>query len=288
MKFCPECGEKLEVQQKFCPNCGSKVKKEENQTKNYQESQNTGGKKDVNFCPNCGEENPSDAVICESCGIKLREGKRVVPVKKQTHQSTKETAAKSGSAEKNPDDLDKTKVIYVGLGILAILMFVLYSSGVFDTVPSRQINRETAQPGTSSGVNLANMQRINELENQVKANPEDAHLLLELAHLKNDSGLYENAILDYRKYLQTHEDDADARIDMGVCYYNLRQYDQAKAEMQKALEYKPDHQIGHLNLGIVNLASGNLEDSKKWLSKAVSLNPNNEIGRKAQELLQSH
>ncbi|MGK2876773.1 MAG: tetratricopeptide repeat protein [Nocardioides sp.] len=288
MKFCPECGEKLEANQKFCPNCGSKVKKEDNQTKNYQEPQKTEAKKDVNFCPNCGEENPSDAVICESCGIKLREGKPVAPVKKQVHHSKKETAAKSGSAEKSNDEIDKTKVIYVGLGILAILMFVLYSSGVFDTVPTGQVNNVTAQPDASSGVNLANMQRINELENQVKANPEDAHLLLELAHLKNDSGLYENAILDYKKYLQTHEDDPDARIDMGVCYYNLRQYDQAKAEMQKALEYKPDHQIGHLNLGIVNLASGNLEESKKWLNKAVSLNPDNEIGKKAQELLQSH
>jgi uncharacterized membrane protein YvbJ len=288
MKYCSECGEKLEAHQKFCPNCGSKVKKEDNQTKSYQEPQKTEGNKDTATCPNCGEENPSDAVICESCGIKLREGKPVVPLKKPVHQSKKETSVNAVPAEKNTDELDKTKVIYVGLGILAILMFVLYSSGVFDTVPSGQINRETAQTGTSSGVNLANMQRINELENQLKANPEDAHLLLDLAHLKNDSGLYENAILDYRKYLQTHEDDADARIDMGVCYYNLRQYDQAKAEMQKALEYKPDHQIGHLNLGIVNLASGNLEESKKWLNKAVSLNPNNEIGRKAQELLLSH
>jgi tetratricopeptide (TPR) repeat protein len=82
--------------------------------------------------------------------------------------------------------------------------------------------------------------------------------------------------------------NADARIDMGVCYYNLKQYDKAIAEMEKALKNSPNHQIGHLNLGIVNLGAGNLDKSKEWFQKAVNINPNNDIGKRAQELLQSH
>mgnify|MGYP003514677669 FL=1 len=112
--------------------------------------------------------------------------------------------------------------------------------------------------------------------------------MLELAHLQNDSRMYEKAIINYKLYLQTKPEDADARIDMGVCYYNLKDYDNAINEMTNALKYEPNHQIGHLNLGIVNLSAGNLEKSKEWLLKAISLDPTSEVGKRAQELLQSH
>ena len=82
--------------------------------------------------------------------------------------------------------------------------------------------------------------------------------------------------------------NADARVDMGVCYYNLKNYPTAIAEMKKALEYSPRHQIAHLNLGIVNLTAGNLEDSKNWFQKAVDIDPDSEVGKRAKELLQSH
>ena len=82
--------------------------------------------------------------------------------------------------------------------------------------------------------------------------------------------------------------DADVLVDMGVCYYSLRNYDEAIKTMTEALKYKPNHQIAHLNLGIVNLAEGNVEKSKEWLKKAVDIDPNSEVGKRAEELLNSH
>ena len=82
--------------------------------------------------------------------------------------------------------------------------------------------------------------------------------------------------------------DTDARVDMGVCYFNLQDYANAIAEMETALTYNPNHQIAHLNLGVVNLSAGNLEKSKEWLKKAVALNPTSEVGVKAQQLLNNH
>src|SRR5690606_25246217 len=109
------------------------------------------------------------------------------------------------------------------------------------------------QQNSSSGIDLSAMNEINALEEKVKANPDDLQSLLHLAHLKNDAGLYDAAIISYKNYLDKNPSDADARVDMGVCYYNLKDYNSAITEMKKALEYKPDHQIAHLNLGIVNL-----------------------------------
>ncbi|MBK6915231.1 MAG: tetratricopeptide repeat protein [Ignavibacteriales bacterium] len=111
--------------------------------------------------------------------------------------------------------------------------------------------------------------------------------MLQLAHLKNDSGFYDKAIIDYTHYLEVNPSDADARIDMGVCYYNLQNYPKAIEEMEKALTYQPTHQIAHLNLGVVTMASGNIEAAKQWLEKAVKLNPNTDAGKRAQELLSS-
>ena len=82
--------------------------------------------------------------------------------------------------------------------------------------------------------------------------------------------------------------DADVRVDMGVCYYNLGDFKTAISEMEHALKYNPHHQIGFLNLGVVNLSAGNLEKSKEWLKKAVKENPNNDVGKRAKELLESH
>ena len=82
--------------------------------------------------------------------------------------------------------------------------------------------------------------------------------------------------------------DADARVDMGVCYYNLGDFNTAITEMETALKYNPHHQIALLNLGIVNLSAGNLEKSKEWLEKAVNENPNTDVGKRAKELLESH
>ena len=132
------------------------------------------------------------------------------------------------------------------------------------------------------------MKAIEDLEAKIKQNPEDYTSLLQLAHLKNDSGLFEAAIINYKLYLEKNPKDADARVDMGVCYFNLKDFTNAIKEMETSLKYAPNHQIAHLNLGVVNLSAGNLEKSKEWLKKAVGIDPTSEVGTKAQQLLNNH
>jgi len=111
---------------------------------------------------------------------------------------------------------------------------------------------------------------------------------MHLAHLQQDAGLYEKAIANYKKYLVKDPENADNRVDMAICYYNLGDNTTAISEMETALKYQPTHQIAHLNLGIVNLAARNIEASKEWFRKAAELDPNSEAGKRAQELLTSH
>lgn len=229
------------------------------------------------FCGNCGFKFDRDYKFCPECGTK-------VSANQDINQKSKSTENKVTSTEKDKQ-LDP-KVIFgiFGVGALAILL-IIFSTGGFDSSGG---NTNTMPPQTGSGVDLGNVQLINELEEKIKLNPEDSKTLLDLAHLKNDSGLYEQAIVNYKTYLEKHPDDADARIDMGVCYFNLKDFENAKSEMLKALEYSPKHQIGHLNLGVVALSSGNLAESKEWFQKAVDIDPNSDVAKRAEELLKSH
>lgn len=236
-------------------------------------------------CSNCGYEiRSSEFVFCPKCGTKIN-----------AELKTKLKKVKGDSVDLTSKQTAKTldsKVIYgMSLGGIVLILLVLYLSGVFDATKVTQTNLmnpgnipQTQQPG----VDLSAVQRINELEAKVKANPNDHQSLLELAHLRMDSGFYEQAIINYRTYLEHHPDDADVRIDMGVCYFNLRDFNTAIAEMEKALKYNPKHQIGHLNLGVVNLNAGNLEKAKEWFKKTIEINPTTEAGQKAQQLLTSH
>lgn len=232
------------------------------------------------FCNQCGSKLEVHHKFCPECGSKISTGKNL----------------KSGAANvtENTSGDGKTlnpKLLYgILAGGIAVIALILLSSGMLDSTNEvvNPMNQNQQQVGTSSGVNLNNMQMINDLEAKVKQNPDDQKSLLDLAHLKNDSGLFDAAIQNYKTYLEKNPSDADARVDMGVCYFNLKDYPNAIKEMETALKYVPDHQIAHLNLGVVNLSAGNLAKSKEWLQKAFDLNPTNEIGLKAEQLLKNH
>ncbi len=315
--FCPECGAKLEGEFNFCPNCGTELNEHLNsveEVENSNESVNEITKEKL-VCENCGEENDADAETCRSCGVNLSNNSSIKTIKVEAPKSEpkKRVSHKSSSPKQNknknkklkqninqknqtqttvnkPKNLDSKKLFMISSILVAIVLVILFASGIFDRpeIPVEQNFSNSQTQQQSSGVSLEHVQKINELENTIKANPKDYQSILQLANLQNDSKMYQKAIENYKKYLEAKPKDADARIDMGVCYYSLQDYNTAISEMEKALKYAPDNQIGYLNLGVVNLAAGNVDKSKEWLQKAIKINPGSEMGKKAQELLNSH
>lgn len=285
MNYCPDCGFKIEGEFKFCPNCGSQI--------NSSNKENDVAIQRI-ICNNCGEENAIDNTECFSCGIPLKE----IRNKKQTSskQESKKNVLKKSESKNFSDKgkttggekvLDNKKILLISSAIVVIFIFALIFSGVFDS----GIQKNTAlmnNQSSDSGVNLANVEEIARLEEKVKTNPDDLESTLHLAHLLQDSGLLEKAITNYKKYLARFPENADARVDMAICFFNLGDNATAISEMESAIKYQPKHQIAHLNLGIVNLTARNIEASKIWFEKTVELDPNSEAGKRAQELLNSH
>jgi tetratricopeptide (TPR) repeat protein len=293
-KFCPECGLKLEKEFKFCPECGVNLESASQQNNGQEELVNS------ITCENCGEENNPDNEICAGCGIRLKNKaevknsvKKTQPLGKQKTSnkkvSVKKQSKKLSNIKEEPaiKSLNKRNLLIIMVVLLAGIFIILETSDILD---AKKVSDNIPQVNESqpSGVDLNNIQKINDLEARVKADPTNKELILQLAHLKNDSRMYQQAIVDYKKYLTMVPGNADARVDMGVCYYNLGDFKTAISEMETALKYNPHHQIALLNLGIVNLSAGNFKESQDWLEKAVKENPDNDIGKRAKELLESH
>ena len=309
--FCTNCGADLNKTYKFCPECGTEILDEENDGSGLSKQERSNAEEGNGrvYCDNCGGENSINDRVCSSCGIllnaKIKEesstqskpilsrGKDSRPVnhslkKKARHKKRVKTGPLK-TTKKESNEFDSKKLYLIVLVIAIFAFVILFSSGVFDPDVRNVANLNSGtNQSNGSGVDLNNLQKINDLQAKVDANPDDMGLLLELAHLKNDSGFYENAIQLYRKYLEKVPENADARIDMGVCYFNIGNYDTAITEMKKALEFQPNHQIGHLNLGIVNLTAGNIEEAKSWFQKTIELGPDTQVGQRAKELLSTH
>ena len=84
--------------------------------------------------------------------------------------------------------------------------------------------------------NLTKLRQITDFEDSLNKNPNDSQLLLQLAHLLNDSGFKRKAIEKYNDYLKVDPKNADVLVDRGVCYYDLHQYDEAINSMESAIK----------------------------------------------------
>ncbi|HTP13361.1 MAG TPA: tetratricopeptide repeat protein [Bacteroidota bacterium] len=192
---------------------------------------------------------------------------------------------------------------------IAAVVLIVAAAVAIETYSSKQniptdIAPQQAQqtPQQPSGANMAALQQIQDMEQQVKANPGDLDQVLNLANFLNDNRFYDKAITYYNKYLEKKPSDANARVDLGICYKETGAYDRAMASMKKALEIDPKHLFATFNLGIVTLDEGKtfmdqgqmdkanelIKESNDWFRKTVALAPTSEVGKRAQQMLTQH
>ncbi len=189
----------------------------------------------------------------------------------------------------NSKTLSSVKLVYLLLFLSIIGVVILVAAGTFKAPSVSGVKPPAMQNDINHGsADMNALSQIMALEEKVKNNPNDLVSLLNLSHLLNDSGFFEKAILNYKKYLAKDPQNVDVIIDMGVCYYQTGDYDSAIKTMEKGIKINPKHQIANFNLGIINSAKGDISRSKEYFEKAVKLDPNSDIGIKAKDLLDNH
>ncbi len=277
---CSECGKEIRWGDEKCPNCGSVVE----WPTESDIIEPTEGLGSPRTCNRCGTENDAAASFCSSCGAKLQGAKR------QQAQSTRQSAKQpkgrdSKKRESDSSPLFSWKVIFGFLGLLLVLVIGI-------ELFSKKEQAPVQEQASTSQMPAANMQlavQISELEKQVAANPDDMQTLLKLANMSHDGRFFDKAITHYKRYLEKNAKDANARVDLGICYFENGDLEEAQKQMQTALKYEPKHLQAHFNLGIVNLRARRIQEANDWFKKTIALAPpNSEIGQQAKQFLEQH
>ena len=243
-------------------------------------------------CDVCGQANPPGAASCSGCGARLTSGKsRSVEQAVRPKPKAGKSRGEAGSTRR----FEPWQIIsFVAVG--ALLAILLYVELARDHAPVAA-SAAPAPPAGMPALQAPPVTDLGPLEAAVAAAPDDADALLRLANALHDNGMYLRAVETYKKYLRLQPRNPDARVDMGVCYYELgltdtinqgRYFSLAIEEMEAAFRSAPSHQPSVFNLGVVYLQKGDLETSNRWFRKAVELNATSDLGAKAKQLLEQH
>jgi cytochrome c-type biogenesis protein CcmH/NrfG len=289
--LCPECQTEIKLGVEVCPTCGKPIEwsdagsdpRSDVHGKSDSESDAPG-----RSCPGCGTENPPEAEFCKSCGSRLQgsrgKGKQQ---EKAPQRADKNRDTKKKDAESSP--LFSPKVIFGFLGILVIFVVAMELFSGREQAPVAQQTNPGAQQMQMPAANLQIAAQITELEKQVAANPTDYKAMLSLANLAHDGRFFDKAIAYYKRYLEKNTKDANARVDLGICYFETDKLVEAESEMKAALKYDPRHIQAHFNLGIVTLKARKFQESNDWFRKTIAIAPpNSEMGQQAKQFLEQH
>lgn len=241
-------------------------------------------------CGACGSSVKRSDTRCAQCGETLEWG-RGGPARKGRADSSSSTSA---PASKKRFELWQVISFVAVVALVAVLVTLELSRERVPVAPGLSAAMPMMSPPmqqTPPSVDLGPLQAA------VVANPGNPEALLKLANGMHDNGLFQQAVETYKTYMKLRPNDANARVDMGICYYQMgmvdstnagRLFDMAIVAMETAIRNTPTHQPAAFNLGVVNLTRGRLEESNAWFRKAVAMEKNSDLGIRAQQMLSQH
>ena len=147
----------------------------------------------------------------------------------------------------------------------------------------------TGQGGPSTGVPL-DLSRLEQLQQQVQATPDNPDLILALAHetydiaqqVPNPAGsrpLWMQARDLYTRYIELRPDDPELPnilSDLGVSYQELGEFDQALEIFRRVQAMAPDHwQSLYNQVVVLAFSKKEIDEAKKVLAELQRVQPNN-------------
>jgi hypothetical protein len=97
----------------------------------------------------------------------------------------------------------------------------------------------TQMGGGPSGGAAPMMARVNELKRALEANPQDVNVLVQLADLYQQAGLWDQAAGFYERVLVIEPGHYELEINLGLCYRGMGQFERALAAFARAHEIDP-------------------------------------------------
>lgn len=319
--FCPNCGTKLPDEH------GSTAASPEfGRTKSYApsspdqavhgtENDSTGSSSETDeviICSTCGYQNPVGIKSCESCGAFLRRAEKNLNVSKSSVEKKSPVVSESPKQPKTGRDavirekreelkwlhaasrrkfhLNVIQIVSIAAALLLGAIFI-YGITTTKSITPQQDNTSGAdaqQQASTSPPSADVLHEIDRLRQIVDKNPADLVSTLRLSNMLQDNGMYDQAVIYYKRYLDKIPDNIDARVDYGITLYEGGHTQEAIEQLNRAIKMNPNHQKAFFNLGIVYLNAGEIDKSNDALKKSVQIDPQSDVGKQAQQILREH
>lgn len=110
-------------------------------------------------------------------------------------------------------------------------------------------------------------------EQGLEIDPNNGYLHYCLGAAFERKGKANDAIAQYKIYLQDHPRDAECLFSLGCAYDQAGNYKEALKFYKKALEFDPSHYKASYNFALVLAEQGKIEKALEYLNKTVDINP---------------
>ncbi len=174
-------------------------------------------------------------------------------------------------------DYVKKETMYIGIGVALVVgvlvgIVVNSSQSGFSQAPTQSKVSGPAQ--VQSGITSQQASQIMDLEQQVKANPQDVNAWTQLGHVYFDTNRVDQAIRAYSKSLELRPGDANVLTDLGVMYRRAGRFQEALATFDIAIAANPIHEQAKFNKGIVLMYDlGNVQAAVDVWTLLLNANP---------------
>ncbi|MBT1686863.1 tetratricopeptide repeat protein [Dawidia soli] len=125
---------------------------------------------------------------------------------------------------------------------------------------------------------------INELDEIIKATPNNADLYFQRGYAKEMDLRYEDCIHDFTKVIELDSNKSLARTNRGFAYRKLGEYEKAIRDFTDELRINPNP-YSYEHRGLVKYLLKDNEAAYADISKSIELDPQNSIAYKSRSLV---
>lgn len=220
-----------------------------------------------NICPSCKHENEKQAKFCSNCGQKLITKQKIV--------------------QANDTGSNSNLFLFGALIFAVVVIFLVLNSNLasYQAKLEGRAPKGTVSAPAKQGPPPAVMAKVLALKEQLKKDPYNYELNVEMGNNYFDIGRFKKAVKNYLRAVNKRASDPSVLIDLGVSYFNLGKMDSAKVFMKKALAINANHKQGLYNLGIVYFNQGDTSGAVRYWKKLISVGGNSREAQTAKKFI---
>ena len=133
------------------------------------------------------------------------------------------------------------------------------------------------------------LQRASSLEQQAKAQPNDAKVRADLGNVYFDAQRFDLAIPWYEASFKIDPKNINVSTDLAVCYYYTEQPDKALAQIDQSLKIDSKHPTTLLNQGIIRaFGKQDFAGAVQAWDQVIAIAPSSPDAAKARTLKEAH